>query len=147
GAGKLGHGVLLGCPYGSENHSHLQLTVASVPIACAQGLVPGWDCQTSAVSCPAQQAAEELDMGLMDFIKKQFIDVIQWTEDDHGTLAWRFPMAGMEIQYGAALTVRDAQMAVFVNEGRIADVLGPGMARLTTQTVPVLTYLKNWDKL
>ncbi len=86
-------------------------------------------------------------MGLMDFIKKQFIDVIQWTEDDHGTLAWRFPMAGMEIQYGAALTVRDAQMAVFVNEGRIADVLGPGMARLTTQTVPVLTYLKNWDKL
>ncbi|HSV79452.1 MAG TPA: SPFH domain-containing protein, partial [Ramlibacter sp.] len=53
-------------------------------------------------------------MGLMDFIKKQFIDVIQWTETGEGTLAWRFPMAGMEIQYGASLTVRESQMAVFV---------------------------------
>lgn len=86
-------------------------------------------------------------MGLMDFIKKQFIDVIQWTESDEGTLAWRFPMAGMEIQYGASLTVRESQMAVFVNEGKIADVFGPGMYKLTTQTIPVLTYLKNWDKL
>ena len=86
-------------------------------------------------------------MGLMDFIKKQFIDVIQWTEEDNGTLAWRFPMAGMEIQYGASLTVRESQMAVFVNEGKIADVFGPGMYKLTTQTIPVLTYLKNWDKL
>jgi membrane protease subunit (stomatin/prohibitin family) len=86
-------------------------------------------------------------MGLMDFIKKQFIDVIQWTEQDEGTLAWRFPMAGMEIQYGASLTVRESQMAVFVNEGKIADVFGPGMYKLTTQTIPVLTYLKNWDKL
>lgn len=86
-------------------------------------------------------------MGLMDFIKKQFIDVIQWTETDEGTLAWRFPMAGMEIQYGASLTVRESQMAVFVNEGKIADVFGPGMYKLTTNTIPVLTYLKNWDKL
>lgn len=86
-------------------------------------------------------------MGLMDFIKKQFIDVIQWTEQDEGTLAWRFPMAGMEIQYGASLTVRESQMAVFVNEGKIADVFGPGIYKLTTQTIPVLTYLKNWDKL
>ena len=86
-------------------------------------------------------------MGLMDFIKKQFIDVIQWTESEEGTLAWRFPMAGMEIQYGASLTVRESQMAVFVNEGKIADVFGPGMYKLTTQTLPVLTYLKNWDKL
>jgi membrane protease subunit (stomatin/prohibitin family) len=86
-------------------------------------------------------------MGLMDFIKKQFIDVIQWTEDGNGVLSWRFPMAGMEIQYGASLTVRESQMAVFVNEGKIADVFGPGMYKLTTQTIPVLTYLKNWDKL
>jgi membrane protease subunit (stomatin/prohibitin family) len=86
-------------------------------------------------------------MALMDFIKKQFIDVIQWTEDGDGTLAWRFPMAGMEIQYGASLTVRESQMAVFVNEGKVADVFGPGMYKLTTQTIPVLTYLKNWDKL
>lgn len=86
-------------------------------------------------------------MGLMSFIKKQFIDIIQWTEDSDGTLAWRFPMAEMEIQYGASLTVRESQMAVFVNEGKIADVFGPGMYKLTTQTIPVLTYLKNWDKL
>lgn len=86
-------------------------------------------------------------MALMDFIKKQFIDIIQWTEDGQGTLAWRFPMRDMEIQYGASLTVRESQMAVFVNEGKIADVFGPGMYKLTTQTIPVLTYLKNWDKL
>ncbi len=86
-------------------------------------------------------------MALMDFIKKQFIDIIQWTEDDTDTMAWRFPMAEMEIQNGASLTVRESQMAVFVNEGQIADVFGPGMYKLTTQTLPVLTYLKNWDKL
>ena len=86
-------------------------------------------------------------MALMDFIKKQFIDIIQWTEDDGDTMAWRFPMAEMEIQNGASLTVRESQMAVFVNEGKVADVFGPGMYKLTTQTLPVLTYLKNWDKL
>ena len=86
-------------------------------------------------------------MALMDFIRKQFIDIIQWTEDDQGTLAWRFPMADMEIQNGGSLTVRESQMAVFVNEGKVADVFGPGTYKLTTQTLPVLTYLKNWDKL
>jgi membrane protease subunit (stomatin/prohibitin family) len=86
-------------------------------------------------------------MGLMDFVKKQFIDIIQWTEDADGTLAWRFPMADMEIQNGAQLVVRASQMALFVNEGKVADVFGPGTHPLTTQTLPVLTYLKNWDKL
>ena len=86
-------------------------------------------------------------MALMDFIKKQFIDIIQWTEESDGTLAWRFPMADMEIQNGASLTVRESQMALFVNEGKAADVFGPGTYKLTTQTLPVLTYLKNWDKL
>ncbi|HSW16528.1 MAG TPA: SPFH domain-containing protein [Ramlibacter sp.] len=86
-------------------------------------------------------------MALMDFIKKQFIDVIQWTEDDEGTLAWRYPMADMEIQYGAMLTVRESQMAVFVNEGKVADVFGPGLYKLTTQTIPLLTNLRHWDKL
>lgn len=86
-------------------------------------------------------------MGLMDFIKKQFIDVIQWAEESDGTLAWRFPMRDMEIQYGAVLVVRETQMAVFVNEGKVADVFGPGTHKLTTQTIPLLTNLKNWDKL
>ena len=86
-------------------------------------------------------------MALMDFVKKQFIDIIEWMEAGDGTLAWRFPMADREIQNGASLTVRESQMAVFVNEGKVADVFGPGMYKLTTQTLPVLTYLKNWDKL
>jgi membrane protease subunit (stomatin/prohibitin family) len=86
-------------------------------------------------------------MALMDFIKKQFIDILQWTEDSDGVLSWRFPMQDMEIQNGASLTVRASQVAVFVNEGQVADVFGPGTYKLTTQTLPVLTYLKNWDKL
>jgi membrane protease subunit (stomatin/prohibitin family) len=86
-------------------------------------------------------------MGLMDFVKKQFIDVLQWNEESNGVLSWRYPMQDFEIQYGATLVVRESQMAVFVNEGKIADVFGPGTYKLTTQTLPVLTYLKNWDKL
>ena len=86
-------------------------------------------------------------MALMDFIKKQFIDILEWTEDGDGQLAWRYPMAGMEIQNGGTLVVRESQMAIFVNEGQVADVFGPGTYKLTTQTLPVLTYLKNWDKL
>src|SRR5215475_8705879 len=86
-------------------------------------------------------------MGLGDFIRKQFIDIIQYTEPVDGVLAYRFPMQDFEIQYGAQLTVRESQMALFVNEGQIADLFGPGRYRLTTQTLPVLTYLENWDKL
>ena len=86
-------------------------------------------------------------MALMDFIKKQFIDILEWTESGDGTLAWRYPMSGNEIQYGGSLTVRESQLVVFVNEGKVADVFGPGMHKLTTQTLPVLTYLRNWDKL
>ncbi len=86
-------------------------------------------------------------MSFGSFIKKQFIDILQWNEDTDGVLAWRYPMQDFEIQYGGSLTVRESQMAVFVNEGKIADVFGPGMYKLTTQTLPVLTYLRNWDKL
>ena len=86
-------------------------------------------------------------MGIKDFLKKQFIDVIQWTESSDGMLAYRQPMQDFEIQYGASLTVRESQMAVFVNEGTVADVFGPGRYKLTTQTLPLLTNLMNWDKL
>ncbi len=86
-------------------------------------------------------------MALMDFIKKQFIDILQWTETGDGTLAWRYPMQDMEIQTGGQLVVRESQMALFVNEGQVADVFGPGTHTLNTRTLPVLTYLKNWDKL
>jgi len=86
-------------------------------------------------------------MALMDFIKKQFIDIIEWTESGDGTLAWRFPMRDLEIQNGGSLTVRESQVAVFVNEGKVADVFPPGRYTLTTATLPILTYLQNWDKL
>ena len=82
----------------------------------------------------------------MSFFSKQFIDVIHWTEPEEGILAYRYPMEDMEIQNGGQLTVRDSQAAVFVNEGQIADVFGPGLYTLSTQTLPILTYLRNWDK-
>ncbi len=82
----------------------------------------------------------------MSFFSKQFIDVIQWTEAGDSVLAWRFPMEDQEIQTGARLTVRDSQYAVFVNEGRIADVFLPGLYTLSTRTLPLLTNLLNWDK-
>ena len=84
---------------------------------------------------------------MFNFIKKQFIDVIQWPNPDDSLLMWRFPIADEEIQNGASLTVREAQMAMFVDEGVTADVFGPGRYTLNTQTLPVLTNLKNWDKL
>ena len=85
-------------------------------------------------------------MSLRDFITKQFIDVIEWVEPEEGILAYRYPMQDREIQNGGKLTVRDSQAAVFVNEGKVADIFGPGLYTLTTQTLPILTYLRNWDK-
>jgi membrane protease subunit (stomatin/prohibitin family) len=85
-------------------------------------------------------------VSLRTFISKQFIDVIQWVEPQDGILAYRYPMQDMEIQNGGKLTVRESQMAAFVNEGRMADVFGPGLYTLNTRTLPVLTNLMNWDK-
>ncbi len=83
---------------------------------------------------------------VFNFIRKQFIDVIQWESPDEETLVWRFPVADQEIQNGASLTVRESQAALFVDEGITADVFRAGRYTLTTQTLPVLTNLKNWDK-
>lgn len=85
-------------------------------------------------------------MGIIDFIKKQFVDVIDWVEDSEDTLVLRYPMQDREIQNGAALTVRDSQAALFVNEGKVADLFGPGRYTLNTQTLPIITYLNNLDK-
>ena len=85
-------------------------------------------------------------MSLHDFLEKQFIKVIQWTESDQDTLAWRFPMRDMEIMNGGQLTVRDSQAGAFINEGRIADIFGPGLYTLNTRTLPILTDLMNWSK-
>ncbi|CAN5352456.1 SPFH domain-containing protein [soil metagenome] len=83
---------------------------------------------------------------MLDIFKKQFIEVIEWTENTDGVLAHRFPTLDKEIQTGAQLTVRDSQMALFVNEGNVADVFSPGRYALSTQNLPILTTLLNWDK-
>jgi len=85
-------------------------------------------------------------LSLRDFLVKQLIDVIQWTETGDDLLAYRYPMQDMEIQNGGQLTVRDSQMALFVNEGRVADVFTPGLYTLNTRNLPLLTDLMNWDK-
>jgi membrane protease subunit (stomatin/prohibitin family) len=86
-------------------------------------------------------------MGFLDFVKKQFIDIIQWTEDGDDVLAWRFPMRDLEIQQGAQLTVRETQAALFVHLGQPADLFGPGQHTIRTPNIPLLTNLAHWDKL
>jgi membrane protease subunit (stomatin/prohibitin family) len=85
-------------------------------------------------------------MGLFDFIKGEFIEVIDWVEKDRSTVLWKFPDQDANIKYGAQLTVRDSQTAIFVDEGRIADIFEPGRFELITQNLPLLTSLRNWDK-
>lgn len=83
-------------------------------------------------------------MGIFDFLSKQMVDVIDWTEAP-GDLALRYPMADREIQNGAQLTVRDGQLALFYDEGRVADSFRPGLHTLDTANMPVLTSLRNWQ--
>ena len=84
-------------------------------------------------------------MGILDFLSGQFIDVIHWTDDTRDTMVWRFEREGHEIKYGAKLTVREGQSAVFVHEGQLADVFTPGLYMLETNNMPVLTSLQHWD--
>lgn len=83
-------------------------------------------------------------MGLFSRFFSEFVDVIEWTDDSSNTMVSRFERYGNEIKYGAKLIVREAQFAVFVNEGEVADVLGPGTYELETKNLPVLTTLQNW---
>jgi len=83
-------------------------------------------------------------MGLWDKIKSQLIEIIEYLEDDHETLVWRFPVRAQEIKNGAKLVVREGQSAVFINEGKLADVFEPGTYTLTTQNLPILATLKGW---
>ena len=85
-------------------------------------------------------------MSLISFLSKQFIGVIEWNEPQDGILAYRHPMQDLEIQNGGQLTVSESQVAAFVNEGKIADVFGPGLHTLNTRNLPILTDLMNWDK-
>lgn len=83
-------------------------------------------------------------MGLFDKIKGEFIDIIEWLDDSNDTMVYRFERYGNEIKNGAKLTVRESQVAVFINEGKLADVFQPGMYELTTENLPVLSTLKGW---
>ncbi len=83
-------------------------------------------------------------MGLLDSIRGEFIDIVEWTDDTRDTIVWRFPRHDNEIKNGAKLVVREGQVAVFVNEGTIADVFSPGSYDLVTKNLPVLSTLKGW---
>ncbi|WP_410771231.1 SPFH domain-containing protein [Fontibacillus sp. BL9] len=85
-------------------------------------------------------------MGLFSFLKGQFIEVIEWLDEsaNSSTMVYRFPVYDNAIKMGAKLIVRESQAAVFVNEGQIADVYGPGTYTLSTQNMPLLTALKSW---
>jgi len=83
-------------------------------------------------------------MAILDFIKKQFIDIIEWTDDSRDTLSFRFPDDDREIKNGAQLIVRESQVAQFVYLGQFGDQFGPGRHTLTTDNIPILTDLKGW---
>lgn len=83
-------------------------------------------------------------MGLWDAIKQEFIQIIEWLDDSNDTLVYRFPVHDQEIKMGAQLTVRENQVALFINEGQLADVFKPGRYELSTQNMPILTTLRGW---
>lgn len=83
-------------------------------------------------------------MGIRNKLRGELIDIIQWIDDTNDTIVYRFERYNHQIKYGAQLTVREGQTAVFVNEGRIADVFRPGMYTLETANLPVLSTLQGW---
>jgi membrane protease subunit (stomatin/prohibitin family) len=82
---------------------------------------------------------------VFNFLSGQFIDVIEWTDDTRDTMVYRFERQGHEIKYGAKLTVREGQTAVFIHEGQLADIFTPGLYILETNNMPILTTLQHWD--
>ena len=87
-------------------------------------------------------------MGFFDNLRKQaasqFIEVVEWLDDSSDTIVYRFPVFNQEIKMGAQLTVRENQLALFVNEGQAADLFQPGLHTLSTQNIPILTTLRGW---
>jgi membrane protease subunit (stomatin/prohibitin family) len=82
---------------------------------------------------------------VFDFLKGEFIDVISWLDDTRDTMVWRFDRRDQAIKMGAKLTVREGQAAVFIHEGQLADVFGPGLYMLETNNMPIMTTLQHWD--
>ena len=83
-------------------------------------------------------------MGFVDKLRAELVDIIEWIDDSRRTLVWRFPRYHNQIKNGAQLIVRPGQVAVFVHQGKIADVFGPGQHRLETRNLPVLSTLAGW---
>ena len=83
-------------------------------------------------------------MGLFSFLKDEFIEVIDWVEQANDIVLWKFPDRDANIKYGANLTVRESQQALFLDEGEMADTFGPGRYELLTQNMPLMTSLRNW---
>jgi len=83
-------------------------------------------------------------MGFLSNLFSEFVDIIEWVDVTQNTLIWKFPRHNNAIKMGARLTVRESQLAIFVNEGKIADVFEPGLHTLSTQNLPLLTTLLSW---
>src|SRR5438045_268120 len=83
-------------------------------------------------------------MGFVQKLRAELVDIIEWVDDSRHTLVWRFPRYHNQIKHGARLIVRPGQTAVFVHQGRIADVFQPGLHRLETKNLPVLGTLAGW---
>ena len=83
-------------------------------------------------------------MGIFDKLKAEFIDIIEYLEESSNTLVYKFDRKDNEIKNGAQLTVRESQVAVLINEGKLADIFSPGRYELTTNNLPILTTLKGW---
>lgn len=83
-------------------------------------------------------------MGIFDFIRNEFIEVIEWVDNTTDTVIWKFQDKGNDIKNGAKLTVRESQVVVLMNEGEFGDVYNPGLHTLTTSNMPITTTLKSW---
>ncbi len=80
----------------------------------------------------------------MGFFKTNLLKSLEWVDNSQGTIVYKYPMDGRQIQYGSKLTVRESQVAIFLNKGKIADIFGPGMYSLQTSNLPVLTQIMSW---
>src|SRR3954465_11684813 len=114
-----------------------------LPRACSKSACPAVSaaCVFSAIVRCGENTST---WGLMDFIKGELIDVIEWTDDSRDTLSFRFPDDDKAIKNGAQLIVRESQVVQFVYLGEVGDTFGPGKHTLTTDNIPVLTKLKSW---
>ena len=84
-------------------------------------------------------------MTLREFITGELIDIVEWLESSTDAMVWRFDRPNNEIKNGAQLIVRPGQVAVFVDQGTVADVFEPGRHQLTTQNLPILSRLRGWN--